>query len=142
MLAKSRLIIRPGLEIAEDEVHLEAGRAQGAGGQNVNKVSSAIHLRFDIAASSLPEEYKSRLLSLSDKRLSSDGVIVIKAQRYRTREQNSKDALERLKELIARSTQRHRKRIPTRPSKAAKQRRLDSKSQRSRIKQLRGSVHD
>lgn len=136
------LIIRPGLEIPEDEVHLEAIRAQGAGGQNVNKVSSAIHLRFDVAASSLPEEYKLRLLALSDKRLNSEGVIVIKAQRYRTREKNSKDALERLAELIARSTQRHRKRIPTRPSEASKQRRLASKSQRSRIKQLRSSVDD
>lgn len=136
------LIIRPGLEIPEDEVHLEAIRAQGAGGQNVNKVSSAIHLRFDVAASSLPEEYKLRLLALSDKRLNSEGVIVIKAQRYRTREKNSKDALERLTELIARSTQRHRKRIPTRPSEASKQRRLASKSQRSRIKQLRSSVDE
>jgi ribosome-associated protein len=136
------LIIRPGLEIPEDEVHLEAIRAQGAGGQNVNKVSSAIHLRFDVAASSLPEEYKTRLLSLSDKRLNSDGVIVIKAQRYRTREKNSQDALQRLAELIARSTQRNRKRIPTRPSEAAKQRRLDSKLQRSRIKHLRGSVDE
>ncbi len=136
------LIIRPGLEIPEDEVHLEAIRAQGAGGQNVNKVSSAIHLRFDVAASSLPEEYKLRLLALSDKRLNSEGVIVIKAQRYRTREKNSKDALERLAELIARSTQRHRKRIPTRPSEASKQRRLASKSQRSRIKQLRSSVDE
>jgi ribosome-associated protein len=136
------LIIRPGLEIPEDEVHLEAIRAQGAGGQNVNKVSSAIHLRFDVAASSLPEEYKSRLLSLSDKRLNSEGIIVIKAQRYRTREKNSQDALQRLAELIARSTQRNRKRIPTRPSEVSKQRRLDSKSQRSRIKQLRGSVDE
>lgn len=136
------LIIRPGLEIPEDEVHLEAIRAQGAGGQNVNKVSSAIHLRFDVAGSSLPEEYKQRLLSLSDKRLNSDGVIVIKAQRYRTREKNSKDALERLTELIARSTQRQRKRVPSRPSEASKQKRLDSKSQRSRVKQLRSSVEE
>jgi len=136
------LIIRPGLEIPEEEVHLEAIRAQGAGGQNVNKVSSAIHLRFDIAASSLPEEYKSRLLGIPDKRINSDGVIVIKAQRHRTRENNARDALDRLAELIRNATQRHRKRIPTRPSAASKERRLATKTQRSRIKQLRGKVED
>lgn len=136
------LIIRPGLEIPEDEVHLDAIRAQGAGGQNVNKVSSAIHLRFDVAASSLPEEYKARLLAISDRRLSSDGVIIIKAQRFRSREKNGQDAIERLTELIRTATQRHRKRIPTRPSKAAKERRLATKSKRSQTKQLRGKVED
>ncbi len=136
------LIIRPGLEIPEEEVHLESIRAQGAGGQNVNKVSSAIHLRFDIAASSLSEEYKARLLAISDRRLNSDGVIVIKAQRHRTREKNSRDALDRLAELIRNAIQLHRKRIPTRPSKASKERRLASKSQRSRTKQLRNKVED
>jgi len=136
------LIIRPGLEIPEEEVHLEAIRAQGAGGQNVNKVSSAIHLRFDITSSSLPEEYKSRLLGISDKRINSDGVIVIKAQRHRTREGNARDALDRLAELIRNATQRHRKRIPTRPSAASKERRLATKTQRSRIKQLRSKVED
>lgn len=136
------LIIRPGLEIPPEEIHLESIRAQGAGGQNVNKVSSAIHLRFDIRASSLPEEYKARLMSISDRRLNSAGVIVIKAQRYRSREKNSRDALERLAELIRNATQRHRKRIPTRPSKASKERRLVTKSQRSRTKQLRGKVED
>ena len=136
------LIIRPGLEIPEEEIHLEAIRAQGAGGQNVNKVSSAIHLRFDVAASSLPEQYKARLLALSDRRLSSDGVIVIKAQRHRTREKNSRDAMERLAELICRATQRQRKRIPTRPSEASKEKRLISKSQRARTKQLRGKIED
>jgi ribosome-associated protein len=136
------LIIRPGLEIPEDEVHLEGIRAQGAGGQNVNKVSSAIHLRFDIAASSLPEAEKERLLALPDKRISSEGIVVIKAQRYRTREKNSRDAIERLIQLIARSTQRQRKRIPTRPSAASKEKRLATKSQRSRIKQLRGNIEE
>lgn len=136
------LIIGPGLEIPEEEVHLDAIRAQGAGGQNVNKVSSAIHLRFDIAASSLPEEYKARLLTMSDKRLNSDGVIVIKAQRHRTREKNSREAMDRLAELIRKATQRQRKRIPTRPSKASKERRLSSKSQRARTKLLRGRIEE
>jgi ribosome-associated protein len=136
------LIIRPGLEIPEDEVQLEAIRAQGAGGQNVNKVSSAIHLRFDVAASSLPEECKARLLDISDRRLSSDGVIIIKAQRFRSQEKNGRDAIERLLELIRNATQRHRKRIPTRPSKAAKEKRLATKSKRSQTKQLRGKVEE
>lgn len=136
------LIIRPGLEIPEDEVQLEAIRAQGAGGQNVNKVSSAIHLRFDVAASSLPEDCKARLLALSDRRLNSNGVIVMKAQRHRSREKNERDALDRLVELIRVSTQRHRKRIPTRPTQAAKERRLTSKSRRGQVKRLRGKVED
>lgn len=136
------LIIRPGLEIPEDEVQLEAIRAQGAGGQNVNKVSSAIHLRFDVAASSLPEEHKARLLAIPDRRLNSDGVIVIKAQNYRSREKNGQDAIERLMELIRKATQRHRKRIPTRPTKAAKEKRLVAKSKRSQVKQLRGKVDE
>jgi len=136
------LIIRPGLEIPEDEVHLEAIRAQGAGGQNVNKVSSAIHLRFDVGASSLPEEYKARLLAISDRRLNSDGVIIIKAQRFRSREKNSLDAIERLSDLIRNATRSTRKRVPTRPGKAAKEKRLAGKSKRSQTKQLRGKVED
>ncbi len=136
------LIIGPGLEIPDEEIHLDAIRAQGAGGQNVNKVSSAIHLRFDVAASSLPEEYKARLLAMSDKRLNSDGVIVIKAQRHRTRDKNARDAMERLAELIRKATQRQRKRIPTSPSKASKERRLSTKSQKSRTKQLRGKIEE
>jgi len=136
------LIIRPGLEIPEDEVHLEAIRAQGAGGQNVNKVSSAIHLRFDVGASSLPEEYKARLLAISDRRLNSDGVIIIKAQRFRSREKNSLDAIERLSDLIRNATRSTRKRVPTRPGQAAKEKRLAGKSKRSQTKQLRGKVED
>jgi ribosome-associated protein len=136
------LIIRPGLEIPPHEVQLEAIRAQGAGGQNVNKVSSAIHLRFDVAASSLPEEDKARLLAIPDRRLSSDGVIIIKAQRFRSREKNGQDAIERLIELIRNATRNYRKRIPTRPSRAAKENRLASKSKRSQTKQLRGKVED
>ncbi len=136
------LIIGPGLEIPEEEIHLEAIRAQGAGGQNVNKVSSAIHLRFDIVASSLPEECKARLLAISDRRLNSDGVIVIKAQRHRTRDKNARDAMERLAELIRKTTARQQKRIPTRPSKASKERRLSTKSQRARTKQLRGRIEE
>ena len=135
-------MIRPGIEIQDDEIQIEAIRAQGSGGQNVNKVSSAVHMRFDIKSSSLPEEYKARLMKVSDQRFTADGVIVIKAQRHRTRENNLRDAKERLVEVIRAATQRQRKRIPTRPSRAAKERRLQSKSRRGQTKQLRGKVTD
>lgn len=119
---------------------MRAVRAQGAGGQHVNKVATAIHLRFDVKASSLPDFYKQRLLRLPDRRISKDGVIVIKAQRYRSQEQNRDDALERLRALIKTATASQKKRKATTPTKGSKQRRLDAKSRRGRLKKLRGKI--
>ena len=130
------------VEIPLDEIDITAIRAQGAGGQNVNKTSSAIQLRFDINASSLPDVYKQRLLALSDHRITQDGVVIIKAQEYRSQEKNREAAFSRLQQLVKSVSKTPKKRRPTRPSRSAKERRLEHKKRRSQIKTLRRSVED
>jgi ribosome-associated protein len=136
------LQISNDVTIPAREIEISAIRSQGAGGQNVNKVSSAIHLRFDIGASSLPDPYKERLLRLHDQRITKEGVVVIKAQQHRSQETNREEALARLQELIRSVAVIRKKRKPTRPTRSSQKKRLDSKTRRGAVKLTRGRVVD
>lgn len=134
------LEISKTVSIPENEIEMSAVRSQGAGGQNVNKVASAIHLRFNIMASSLPEHYKQRVLKINDQRITKDGVIVIKAQEHRTQEQNREEALQRLQTLIKSAIAIPKPRKPSKPTRSSQRKRLDSKTKRSHLKMMRGKV--
>jgi ribosome-associated protein len=135
------LIINHNVALPDEEIEIRAIRARGAGGQNVNKLASAIHLRFDIQASSLPEFYKQRLLKLSDQRISKDGIVIIKAQQYRSQEKNRAAALQRLVDLIRSVSRTPKRRIPSKIPRSVQQQRLAAKSQRGKLKALRKKVN-